>query len=194
MEINGTSVSEKPFPFIGFDTQEGRIYGNSGCNRIMGNFDLSSKSNKIELEQMASTMMACSNMELERNVFDALASVTHIKQAGKNKIALYQSGKKPDMLLQRRSKVVPLTDLQGEWCIIKIFNEALPVGIKTVPNLIFDIPNRKINGHAGCNRFMGGFQTKDGIKNSISFTGVGTTRMVCPDMQIENNLLAALTI
>lgn len=36
IEINGTAVVPAPgqaFPYIGFETNTGRVYGNSGCNR-----------------------------------------------------------------------------------------------------------------------------------------------------------------
>ena len=39
IEINGSAVVPAPnqeFPFIGFDTKTGQVYGNSGCNRLMG--------------------------------------------------------------------------------------------------------------------------------------------------------------
>ena len=46
IEINGTAVVPAPgqeFPYIGFDTKTGQVYGNSGCNRLMGSFDVNAK-------------------------------------------------------------------------------------------------------------------------------------------------------
>ena len=48
VEIQGEPVRAQSNPFIGFDTKKGRVYGYSGCNRIMGSLDLS-RDNKIEL-------------------------------------------------------------------------------------------------------------------------------------------------
>ena len=45
-EVKGTkpSVNEGgQQPFIGFDTQNGRVYGYSGCNRIMSSFNRDAK-------------------------------------------------------------------------------------------------------------------------------------------------------
>ena len=55
VEIQGEPVRAQSNPFIGFDTKKGRVYGYSGCNRIMGSLDLS-RDNKIELGHMASTL------------------------------------------------------------------------------------------------------------------------------------------
>ena len=50
------------FPFIGFDTNTGKVFGNSGCNRMMGSFDVNAKPGTIDLGAMASTRMACPDM------------------------------------------------------------------------------------------------------------------------------------
>lgn len=50
IEINGSAVVPAPnqeFPFIGFDTKTGKVYGNSGCNRLMGSFDVNAKPGQI---------------------------------------------------------------------------------------------------------------------------------------------------
>ena len=52
IEINGSAVVPAPnqeFPFIGFDTKTGQVYGNSGCNRLMGSFDVNAKPGQIDL-------------------------------------------------------------------------------------------------------------------------------------------------
>ena len=58
IEINGAAVVPAPnqeFPFIGFDTTTGKVFGNSGCNRMMGSFDVNAKPGTIDLGAMAST-------------------------------------------------------------------------------------------------------------------------------------------
>ena len=46
IEVNGTAVvllRVREFPYIGFDTKTGKVFGNSGCNRMMGSFDVNTK-------------------------------------------------------------------------------------------------------------------------------------------------------
>ena len=40
VEVNGEKVSAENTPFLGFDNAEHRLYGNAGCNRLMGTFNL----------------------------------------------------------------------------------------------------------------------------------------------------------
>ena len=41
-EVDGQKISTERMPFIGFDVAQKRIYGNSGCNRMMGSFEADS--------------------------------------------------------------------------------------------------------------------------------------------------------
>ena len=52
-------------PFIGFDVAQKRIYGNSGCNRMMGSFEADSlKPGTLKFGQIGSTRMMCPDMKL----------------------------------------------------------------------------------------------------------------------------------
>lgn len=189
-EINGQAVKAESQPFIGFDAQNGRVYGYTGCNRLMGALTLS-KPNKIELGQMASTLMACPDMENERLILNALASVKSLKCSGKT-LELYGADKEPVMLLQKRFEVVPLSSLQGEWHVVNLYGAALPEGMETVPALNFDVTANRVTGNSGCNRLSGAINHDEADENSISFGHVASTRMACPDMDTENQVLSAL--
>lgn len=54
-----------------------RVAGSSGCNRYMGGYTQDGQS--LKFSEMAGTMMACPGpqMELERQMLDALGAVTH---------------------------------------------------------------------------------------------------------------------
>lgn len=49
--------------FLYFDRETGRISGNNGCNAVMGSYELK-EGNRISFGQMASTLMACPDMEV----------------------------------------------------------------------------------------------------------------------------------
>ena len=83
VEVNGSAITLKESPYIGFDIEQGRVYGNAGCNNIMGSFQLNKeKAGSLELGQMASTMMAGPNMDTERNVLNALGQVKSYQPMG----------------------------------------------------------------------------------------------------------------
>lgn len=100
-ETLDTSKSETK-PFIGFDLKQGRVYGSSGCNRIMNTIDKNVKAGTIDLQHMASTMMACPDMETERKVLDALTKAKSYRKAGKNKVELCNANGKRVALLTKK--------------------------------------------------------------------------------------------
>lgn len=105
VEVNGetldTSKSDTK-PFIGFDLKEGRVYGSSGCNRIMHTLDKNAKAGTIDLEHMASTMMMCPDMEIEQKVLGALTKAKSYRKAGKNKVELCNANGKRVALLTKK--------------------------------------------------------------------------------------------
>ncbi len=194
VEINGSALNNiYPHPYIGFDTTNRRVYGNSGCNRIMSSLTLNEKAGEIELGQMASTMMAGPNMDIERSILNALALVKKYKQTGKDKIALCNESKCPIIVLEKRFYAVSAAELNGEWEIIKIYNENIPATIETVPYIILDIEKQTFNGNAGCNTINGKMQyANDPGRQAITFENVVSTRMTCPSVDTENKIINAL--
>ena len=51
---------------------------------------------------------------------------------------------------------------------------------------------RQVHGNAGCNLIDGGFKTEEGNALSISFPGMASTMMACPDMETEGKIMGAL--
>lgn len=190
MRIENSPIKAQPYPYIGFDTQENRIYGNSSCNLLSGSFNFKKNKGKIELGQMASTMMACPNMKLEQDVLRALNQVERIISTDKEHLVLCDKNKKPLIELEKRFRVVPLADIKGEWRIVNVFGEKMPA-TEEVPTANFDIDNSRISAYAGCNRLSATF--KNGEKpNAITVSQVMSTRMACPDMTTEQHVISAL--
>ena len=155
IEVNGSKIApgeSRTLPFIAFDTATGRVSGNSGCNRMMGSFDVNAKPGSLELTGMASTRMMCPDMTTENNVLNAFAQVKGYKKAGKDKMYLCNSSNRPVVVLQKK----------------------------------------EADGNAGCNLINGGFETSTSNAKSISFPGVASTMMACPDMETEGKVLKAI--
>ena len=185
IEVNGSKVApgeSRTLPFIAFDTATGRVSGNSGCNRMMGTFDVNAKPGSLELGAMASTRMMCPDMTTEKNVLSALAQVKGYKKAGKGKMYLCNASNRPVVVLEKKEADVKLSVLNGEWKIKEANGEAIPSGMEKQPFIAFD----------GCNLINGGFETSTSNAKSISFPGVASTMMACPDMETEGKILKAL--
>lgn len=89
-------------------------------------------------------------------------------------------------------RTMPVADLSGEWSISKIENKEItvPVDIEQ-PYLAFDVVNNHMFGSIGCNTVMGAFYASEDGK--IDLSGMGVTRMMCPDMTLEDQILSALS-
>ena len=69
------------------------------------------------------------------------------------------------------------SDLDGSWNIVELNGKVLNPA-ETNQVIEFDVARHSLSGRAGCNRMMG--------------PQVATTRMACPDMSGERELLQAL--
>lgn len=85
---------------------------------------------------------------------------------------------------------VAVTDFSGEWNIVNVKGEV--VRADKTPYIGFDQTTNRVYGHAGCNRLMGAYHVDSLEVGKISFAQVATTRMMCPDMSLEQNVLDAL--
>lgn len=93
--INGTRV--KPVadvtPFLGFDLNEGHVYGFTGCNRLTGSIDAKALANgKADFSRMGSTRMLCHDDSYERPFLDALGKACRSTLAGDSLQLMDKSG------------------------------------------------------------------------------------------------------
>lgn len=195
IEVNGSAVVPGPgqeLPFIGFDTTTGKVYGYSGCNRMMGSFDVNAKPGSMELGRMAGTRMACPDMTTEQNVLSALGQVKSYKKLGKHNMELCNASNRPVVILEKKVSSVKLSALSGEWQISEVNGEAIPTGMEKQPFIHFDMKKKTIHGNSGCNLMNGAFTIDKDNARSISFPGMATTMMACPDMEVESKVLKAI--
>lgn len=195
IEVSGTAVTpsqDQELPFIGFDTTTGKVFGYSGCNRMMGSFDINAKPGTIDLSRLASTRMACPDMTLEQNVLNALAQVKSYKKMGKHNIALCNAAGRPVVVMEKKASALKLSALNGKWKIAEVNGETIPEGLENQPFVEFNVKEKTLHGNAGCNLMNGGFETNKDNVRSISFPGVATTMMACPNMEIEGQVLKAI--
>lgn len=94
VEVEGVSVSEyggESVPYVGFDVQSGRVWGSSGCNRLLGSFTYDASTGAIDLSAMGSTKMLCASMKLEDAVLRALGKTVRYGSTKEGGLVLYDS-------------------------------------------------------------------------------------------------------
>ncbi len=92
-------------PHIIFQELDSRVFGSGGCNRFMGGFTLFAN-DRIRLSKLASTMMACPNLEQEQAFLRALESADKFVLS-QNKLTLKDSQGKPAARFQATKETPP---------------------------------------------------------------------------------------
>ena len=93
------------------------------------------------------------------------------------------------VLLSSCGNTSKIVNLAGEWNIVSV--EGQQVASTEDPFLGFDMKEGRMYGNAGCNNIMATVAI-DSVKGSIELSKVGATRRMCPDMKLEDQVLAAL--
>ena len=81
VEMNGRKVAntagEQDY-FIQLDNEENRMYGFAGCNNFFGTYELE-EGLRVKFSQIGSTMMACPDMNTEKELFQILETVDNYR-------------------------------------------------------------------------------------------------------------------
>lgn len=79
--------------------------------------------------------------------------------------------------------------LNGEWNVVAVGEMAIPDSADAF--IGFNVAEQLIYGNAGCNQLTGAMPTEINPEVSM-FSAMGSTRMMCADMTVEDTLLPAL--
>lgn len=194
-EWNVVSVEGKEVtgnPYIGFDMENGRLYGNAGCNRIMGGVEIDSVNpGHIGLTNIGATRMMCPDMETEQKVLEALNEVAGYKASATGVELTDKDGKVLMSLEKREAPAVSINDINGEWTISKVDGVEIEVADKT-PFLSFNVAENAVHGNGGCNIINGSFSQEEGNASSLKFGQMISTMMAGPGMETEGKVLEAM--
>lgn len=129
-----------------------------------------------------------------RRLIQQLTSYTAILVVGITGVAtnsaIAQRASENVQLLQLAQSTAPI---QGNWRLVNMTapGSPMPMVPAQTPELTADFAGERVSGSGGCNRFMGGFETKG---NQLSIGPLASTFKACqqPIMQQETTYLAAL--
>lgn len=76
VEVNNQGVTAENEPFLGFDIAEMRLYGNAGCNHVMGALETNpEQAGTLSFGSLGSTKRMCADMLAEDAILQALGNV-----------------------------------------------------------------------------------------------------------------------
>lgn len=186
--VYGKTATGQNTPYLKFDDKEKRVYGNNGCNTINGAYINQPKDSTIAFSKMLSTMMYCDDEGTSLDVSRALEETRYYRwrlEDSQYFIYFFNSAHHEVMRLMHQN----FDFLNGTWQVMAIDEEAIDV---TDMKLVIDVDEGKVHGNTGCNIFNGKLETDMDSPNSISFSGIGMTRMACPDGSLETPFIVAL--
>lgn len=190
VSVKGEQVAGNPY--IGFDLAEGRIYGNAGCNRIMGGVEVDSVNpGKIGFTGVGATRMMCPDMETEQKVLEALNEVAGYQASSAGVELTDKDGNVLMSLEKKEAPAVSVNDINGKWNITKVEGAAVEVADKT-PFISFNVAENAVHGNSGCNIINGSFSQEEGNPSSLKFGQMISTMMAGPGMETERKVLSAM--
>ena len=191
VSVEGQQVASEETPFLGFNMEEGRLYGNAGCNSIMGALTVDSLKGALQLSEVGATRKMCPDMSLEDKVLAALAKVAGYQASAEGVELTDANGNIVFSLAKSVAPEVSVNDLDGEWIISTVEGKKVEVVEKT-PFVAFNVAEGKVHGTGGCNIFNGGYSQEEGNATSFRFGELATTMMAGPGMDQETIILAAM--
>lgn len=186
--IKLTGYESEDWPFLEFMADEGRFYGNNGCNIINGTYHVSS-GQELRLSNVAATMRLCPADTLEFPIARALDSVraysVSTARDGSTLLSLHNDKNLTVMTLRKSD----IDFINGAWRVTAINGEEV-----TTPDcrLVFDVAEGTIHGDTGCNLLNGVLTREAKRTGALGFSALRTTRRACPDLATEQKLLIAL--
>ncbi|QMU27355.1 META domain-containing protein [Adhaeribacter radiodurans] len=90
----------------------------------------------------------------------------------------------------KKSYINNVTLESGKWILINLNSqEVIKQNADRPIYLEFNVTDQKLTGFAGCNRLFGAFNSKG---SAIAFSQIGSTKMICPDANIETDFISGL--
>lgn len=91
----------------------------------------------------------------------------------------------------------PVSALEGEWDVVAVNVDTVALDVDAMetpanPFIVFDLNEKKVYGCASCNRFNGEVVVDTLAPGKVAFGAVASTRMMCPDMNVEMAFLKGL--
>ena len=79
--------------------------------------------------------------------------------------------------------------LEGDWSVVSVGELVVPESVDAFMG--FNVAEQLVYGSTGCNHLTGALPTDVNLSTPL-FSAMGSTRMLCADMAVENAMLLAL--
>lgn len=186
--VYGKPAVGETAPYLKFDPERKRVYGNNGCNVINANYRYNPADSTLVFTDLVATMLACSRSDItDTEIANALNSARYYTWSLRDDdyyLYLFDETWQKLMVLMHQN----FQFLNGTWKVTQIGDEAVDEeGMK----LVIDVDEKKLHGNTGCNVINGTLETDMDAANSISFQAITGTHHEC-DNSYEMQLIVAI--
>ena len=191
--VDSTKVSQSiNKPYIEFELTNLSIvkcYAYDGCNYINGEFKLYNNSALIKNAEFVSTLKDCDKTHYEAKMTTAINKIASytISNIGENIILHLKDSSNNTIMVLKKTDT---ESIGGAWQVTVI--NGVSIDESHDLNIVLDLSGKSVHGNVGCNTMNGTIVYNHNLPNDIMFTNMITTRMLCPDMTTETDLLKAL--
>ena len=196
-KVGNQTVTGSDRPYIIFDganepekTNMVKTYANNGCNIINGVYEITPGGKMERASEFISTMRLCPDAPYEMGMTLAMNDVKKfdLDKIGNDYLLSMKNANDSTLMVLRK---YDLNFINGALSVTSVNGTILTSdsGI----NLVIDTPEQKIHGNVGCNTMNGKIILNPDRQNSIGFSQMITTRMTCPQIETEQELLQALS-
>lgn len=178
---------EDEMPYIVFDPSERRFYSSNGCNVLNGDYTVNSNG-RLVTDHVMMTMMYCQDVPGEAQITRVLGGTdpitVQVTNVSQDSYLVMTAGGQTIVASKHNMEF-----LNGQWLITQLNGKQIK---DPEANLFIDVPALKIHGNTGCNYFNGTLYIDPTKAKSVEFGEMATTRMACPKMEQEQQILFAL--
>lgn len=181
--LDGKQVSSNQPIYIEL-TDDNKVSGFIGCNRISGNYEVKNNS-QVKFNQLATTRMSCSpnEMALESEVLELLNTANNFTI--ENKKLMLNIGRRAPLAIfcEMSSNEI----VNKYWKLIKLEGKPVTIAKNQEKEQYFQLNSSGvITGFAGCNFFNGQYELSAG--NKIRFNeNMAVTMKICPDVDVQES-------
>lgn len=193
--VGGAAVTGNDRPYIVFDKSTTNpfivnCYAYNGCNILNGTLAVTPGGQMSRTSDFMSTMKMCADAQYEVGFTEAINTVSNysIEQVGRDYLLYIKNSQGDTTMILRKND---LGFANGAWQVTKLNGTDVPND--TEIRMVIDIAAQKLHGNAGCNTMNGVIYMNPDKQNSIEFKDIITTRMMCPNIDIEHQFLTALS-
>ena len=169
-------------PTLEFATSD--LGGHGGCNSYFGSYD-SDTDGTLEITDVGSTMMLCSDVDVrnQEQAFLEAIQLAETYQVVEGTLRIEGGGKV--MLLEEEPEPVEQPALKNtSWVLEAYGTPGHLTGAISGKEPTLEFATSDLGGHGGCNSYFGSYDSD--TDGSLEVTGVGSTMMLCANVDVRN--------